>query len=187
MGSLRRVVPLLVAGTVVGCYSSGAGGQAAIDAGIDGGRAPDAELPRCVDLVAGSGCSSFSCPGDTKCHVFCATPLSWDDARAACQSMGGEMATVESPTEQTCLAAILAAETVGWVGLHQDPTSGFTDTDWTWVTGRPAAIDWEMLEPNDAGNTLDYEDHEEDCGVLRNGRIFDYGCDELHGFFCDGG
>lgn len=84
--------------------------------------------------------------------------LSWTDARAACQEMGGHLATITSAVEQKAienyLAGIDTPKEAYWLGATDEAEEG----TWTWVTGEVWSFqNWAPQEPNnDFSGTEDY-------------------------------
>lgn len=89
------------------------------------------------------------------------TGRTWEQARAACQRMGGELASVHSSEEQACVTGVLqraAAPGVGaWMGLSEAQQEGA----WRWSDGSSSQYSqWLQGEPNnDSGGPTD-------CGHL---------------------
>jgi C-type mannose receptor len=79
-----------------------------------------------------------------------ATGRTWDEARARCRELGGELASIHSSEERACAEAVLrevGAPPVGaWIGLHEVEREG----DWRWSDGSAASfVPWLAGEPND--------------------------------------
>lgn len=84
-------------------------------------------------------------------------PLSWTDAEAYCEKMGGHLATITSRKEQEAVASLLPMVKGGesfWLGATDVDREG----KWTWVTGEPFRYtNWGDRQP-DMGfwNSEDY-------------------------------
>lgn len=174
-------VPLLDAGRDTG---------PALDGGQDGG-APDT----CVGLEACNGldddcnglvddgdpcpgCMTFTNAGRT--YQLCATTRTWTAARAACMTMGYDLAIIENATEQSFVAPLATrggfggAGTGVWIGLAGDPSGTFT-----WVNGTaPTYTAWATGEPNLPSS----------CVRLRSvvsGQWADTDCTASNGYLCE--
>lgn len=83
--------------------------------------------------------------------------LSWDEAKAYCESLGGHLATVTSAEEDAALYSYLARN--GGQNCYLGGTDAQTEGVWKWVTGeRWNYANWEKTEPNgkNAQNWLGY-------------------------------
>ncbi len=87
--------------------------------------------------------------------------LSWDEARALAESMGGHLATITSAEENAFLADLVATYGTGnleryWLGGYQtDPGTDVCEpaSCWAWVTGEEWVYEnWEVDEPNNGVN-----------------------------------
>gem|GEM_PF-1119184 len=72
--------------------------------------------------------------------------ISWTQARAMCQSLGGHLVTITSAEEQAFIESTFPG-TTGWIGGYGD------NNGWSWVTGEPFGgyTHWKSGEPNDQG------------------------------------
>ena len=72
--------------------------------------------------------------------------ITWTEARAYCQSMGGHLVTITSAEEQAFIESTFPG-TTGWIGAYGD------NGGWSWVTGEPFGgyTHWKSGEPNDQG------------------------------------
>lgn len=71
--------------------------------------------------------------------------LSWNEAKDACEDLGGHLATITSTQEQAFLSDYVyeAGKYCYWLGGHK------TDDGWQWVTGEEMNYtNWSMGEPN---------------------------------------
>jgi hypothetical protein len=85
----------------------------------------------------------------------------WEQARAFCRGMGGELASIHSDADMACAIRIVAPSGNlphgAWIGLHEEQEEG----NWRWSDGTPVNfIAWMKGEPsNDSGGP-------HDCGHL---------------------
>lgn len=79
--------------------------------------------------------------------------VTWDAAKAACESMGGHLVTIESADELSQVYDIIAGSSLhaAWIGLSREGGS------WTWVTGEGATFtNWAPDKPSsDGGNYVE--------------------------------
>jgi flagellin len=80
--------------------------------------------------------------------------ITWTDAKAAAEAMGGHLATITSSTEQNSIVNQLGSLTTNaWIGATDENTEGTFE----WVTGETFDYsNWALGEPNDAGAGEDY-------------------------------
>jgi Lectin C-type domain. len=131
----------------------------------------------CVNYTA-LGCSHIAPPSQFHVH-FSGSTVTWAQARAACQSHGGDLASIHSQAENDAAHALLleaqsrdASLMYVYFGLH-DRTE-----DLAFVWSDTTAVDytnWESSEPN-------HGDNNEDCaGFLLDAHFqdmwVDYPCD----------
>jgi len=101
------------------------------------------------------------------------TDISWAEAKAACESEGGHLATLTSPAEDAFVWQI-ASSPACWVVVNQPGWSGAkgpwlglrqasgaaTSQGWSWVTGEPFVWSHPSFDPNDGcsidENALNY-------------------------------
>lgn len=81
------------------------------------------------------------------------TSITWQEARAAAEAMGGYLVTITSQAEQDFIVANFPEVLSGrwWIGAYQTPPVPETDpaADWHWVTGEPwGYTNWYPGEPN---------------------------------------
>jgi len=103
--------------------------------------------------------------------------LSWSDARAACNSMGGHLVTITSQGEQDAVAALKMKGNRNsyWIGL-----SGKKDTGFKWVDGEQINYNaWDNGQPDNWNNV-------EDAGIMWNtGAWNDMASGSLLGYICE--
>lgn len=68
--------------------------------------------------------------------------ITWTEARAMCQSLGGHLVTINSAEEQAFIESQYPG-TTGWIGAYGD------ENGWSWVTGENwSYTNWAQNEPN---------------------------------------
>ncbi len=73
--------------------------------------------------------------------------ISWTQARAMCQSMGGHLVTITSAEEQAFIESTFPG-TTGWIGAYGD------ESGWSWVTGEQwSYTHWSPENPDNAAGT----------------------------------
>ena len=82
------------------------------------------------------------------------TPKIWSDAKAACSSLGGYLATINNAAENTWVANLAPFV---WIGGTDEAQEG----NWKWINGETwSYTNWNAGEPNNSGNedylTLEY-------------------------------
>lgn len=102
--------------------------------------------------------------------------LTWEQARAHCESLGGHLAAITSQAEQNFIASLLTnSQGTYWLGGYAD-ASGW----WHWVTDEPFEKQYQNFaegQPDGAGGYL---------MILESGRWDDVRSDEnTSGFICE--
>eukprot|EP00058_Branchiostoma_floridae_P019226 XP_002604716.1 hypothetical protein BRAFLDRAFT_80311 [Branchiostoma floridae] len=134
------------------------------------------------------GWTSHVCPPDWEdnplndfCYQFHTGSFrTWHDARAVCQANGGDLVSINTPSESAYITGRVSLVTnmaTMWIGAHDQTTEG----GWSWVDGSPFTfLNWGGGEPNNAGNGG------EDCTeiAVTNGNWNDLNCDNLRGYIC---
>ena len=84
--------------------------------------------------------------GGHRYEYYDGADITWTEARAYCQSMGGHLVTITSAEEQAFIESTFPG-TTGWIGAYGD------NGGWSWVTGEPFGgyTNWKSGEPNDQG------------------------------------
>ena len=78
--------------------------------------------------------------------------VSWHEAKARCEEMGGYLACVTTRMESRFITGLGAGQTL-WLGGTDEAREG----TWTWVSGEPFVTDeWALNQPNAAGDAEDY-------------------------------
>jgi hypothetical protein len=157
-GGVRRCLVLLFA-VVAACTNDFDPFTPRSDASTDGGPR-DAQAG---DAPVGDGASGRFFVSDP--------PVSWDQARIACEQAGAHLATITSNPEQV-EAAQVGPTRDRWIGLRK------TTTQFEWVTGEPVGYTaWGAGEPNEAGTP---------CARMRtDGTWSDRACGELYPALCE--
>ncbi len=96
------------------------------------------------------------------CYVPVLVPggITWDNAKAAAESVGGYLATVTSAGENDFVYSLVSGNSAfwntkygPWLGGYQPEGSPEPNGGWTWVTGEPwSYTNWESGEPNNFAN-----------------------------------
>lgn len=160
------------------------------DAGALDAAMADATTP--VDAGGGSYTEENppTMPPDSGCTVgvynghgywFCEDNLDWDEARAACMAIGGDLLSINDEAEQTYVAERIDAigGTQWLVGLNQKNASGQgVDGTWQWVDGSDPAAgynNWGSGEP-DSG----------DCAIMNSSGVWqDFSCGNGENWVCE--
>jgi len=94
------------------------------------------------------------CPCDlhalsTGTYLWCATPQSWSNGRTLCQSLGGDLVSLETSAETNAVWGAFRA--IFWAGGTDSGAEGV----WVWVSGAPVCAPcscltcgWRAGEPN---------------------------------------
>ena len=109
----------------------------------------DCDDPDCVNH---SNCQSQSqgfiqFAGNGHYYKIIETKMTWTDAKAYCESIGGYLATITSQAEQDFISTSLSAEYGLWIGGTDQNTEGA----WEWVTGENwSYTNWSPGEPSNS-------------------------------------
>ena len=89
--------------------------------------------------------------------------ITWNEARALAEAMGGHLATITSAAENDFVASMVRDYGFGnreryWLGGYQTDLNNEPDGSWAWVTGETwDYTNWEVGEPNNGvGGTQHY-------------------------------
>ena len=76
--------------------------------------------------------------------------MTWQDAQAYCEDIGGHLVTITSQAEQDFVYTSLVEKYgVAMIGLNDAASEG----TWEWVTGEPFSYaNWDGGEPNNQGD-----------------------------------
>jgi len=79
--------------------------------------------------------------------------MSWEEARAKCQDLDADLASITSQETNTFLTSLISAPT--WVGGYKDQNM-FWSQQWKWSDGSDWSYEnWNNGEPNNIGGTED--------------------------------
>ena len=81
--------------------------------------------------------------------------LSWAEAQAYCEQLGGYLATINSKAEMDFVVEMLGSATKGlyWLGMYRENAN----SNWRWVTGEAVNYtNWAEGEPNNISNQEHY-------------------------------
>ena len=145
------------------------------------------------NLVDGDGCAS-NCqdcdgdnqlvwPGNDHCYTRHDDKLVWTEARAACETFGGHLATFSTPGEYEAASALVREAEPIAIGL----TDGLVEGTFLWVTGEPFVFSyWSKGNPDNTGGTVDPPTPGEDCVAIDLAKAGwnDFTC-EAHEFLCE--
>ncbi|CAL4067663.1 unnamed protein product, partial [Meganyctiphanes norvegica] len=159
-------------GTCVSLSRNCAGTLTAIAGGCSGPNKCKCCLPPCP-----TDCPTGFTQVDTQCLSFQTSALTWANAQAACQRLGGRLAKAK---DATALATYINANYAGqnfWLGASDSHTEG----EWLWTSGGTVSNIWMSGEPNNAGSG-------EDCmmywGATVTGYI-DEPCSDSASYICE--
>ena len=134
--------------------------------------AGDGCSPTCAREIACTGAGSFQDPVTAHCYRYSAAGADWANAKAACETMGGYLASISSVEENQLIRQNITA--TAWIGAWQ----GGLDSSVIWEA--PALWCqslWRNGEPN--SNT-------EDCVELHtDGTWNDGGCGNQRPYVCE--
>lgn len=120
------------------------------------------------------------------------TPMTWDEAKTYCESLGGHLATITSEEENNFIKGLISSGTKNayWLGALEDKEEG----SWKWITGEPFEYtDWGPGEPNNLRGesyleilvqTGGYQNKWNDCASKPDSGIYDL---SNHGLVCEWG
>jgi hypothetical protein len=108
------------------------------------------------------------------CYRFFGSTVTWDAARASCQTFNADLVSLGS-AEENAFAVTLAAGNVFYAGFNDLNSEG----TWVWSDGSPNSYtNWGASEPNNSGN--------EDClHVYVDGRWNDITCGTAQTYLCE--
>lgn len=112
--------------------------------------------------------------------ALCAANLTNDEARAACQAQGGDLATLEKPAValELIAGAPAVAQWPGWrIGLGDDASEG----TFVWITGAELSFSmWGQSQPDQSGG-------DEDCVevLFPDGIWNDVACAQPRPYICE--
>merc|ERR1712212_536317 len=118
----------------------------------------------------------------TKVFIAVDERKTWEQARAVCNDMGGDLATIRTIAEQNYVMQFASTLTAGgeiWIGAQRDSSDV-----WRWVTGDKVSKDIKFKV--DYG-TLDKLPSSEKCFAIHNDNVKGFcsaGCKESLPFIC---
>lgn len=112
---------------------------------------PPVDLPEDAVLWEGNGhyYKVFSGPNSEY------PQLTWEEAKLACEQLGGHLVTITSSEEQDFIESLDSTTCIGewsvWIGLSRPEGTG----PWTWITGEPYEYThWANTEPSGDGSCV---------------------------------
>uniref|UniRef100_A0A3Q1C4T7 C-type lectin domain-containing protein n=1 Tax=Amphiprion ocellaris TaxID=80972 RepID=A0A3Q1C4T7_AMPOC len=113
------------------------------------------------------------------CYKVVETPATWDDAEAACQQEGGNLASIDMSYDQFIRNMNYTKYHNIWIGLTRDSSFG-----WAWSDNMPVGfLNWAPGEPSAAFHPGDVA--EENCvEMYHDGNWNDNNCLQKRGFAC---
>ena len=112
---------------------------------------PPVDLPEDAVLWEGNGhyYKVFSGPNSEY------PQLTWEEAKLACEQLGGHLVTITSSEEQDFIESLDSTTCIGewsvWIGLSRPEGTG----PWTWITGEPYEYThWANNEPSGDGSCI---------------------------------
>lgn len=112
---------------------------------------PPVDLPEDAVLWEGNGhyYKVFSGPNSEY------PQLTWEEAKLACEQLGGHLVTITSSEEQDFIESLDSTTCIGewsvWIGLSRPEGTG----PWTWITGEPYEYThWDNNEPSGDGSCV---------------------------------
>ncbi|MCD8004031.1 MAG: hypothetical protein LUG88_09030 [Clostridia bacterium] len=88
-------------------------------------------------------------------HYYCVFDdnVTWTEAEALCESLGGYLATITSEEEQEFIYEYSSGQNL-WIGGYREDD----ETVWMWVTGETwSYTNWDSGEPNNSSNVISNE------------------------------
>jgi type II secretory pathway pseudopilin PulG len=110
-------------------------------------------------------------------YYFISDLVSWTEARARAEALGGHLVTFSSAAENSYVSSRFPQ--TSWIGL----TDERIEDNWEWVTGEPYSYSsWSPLEPNNFQWTPAGQDYALTNWASGSGRWDDQSNDGRHGF-----
>lgn len=149
-------VKVLVDGKVIDEYDDNTRLRAAGHIALP--RSPNGKVSfRKIEVMEFSSDATKQIPGDARTfnghsYKFFPEQLSWKEAKARCEAMGGRLAMVESLEENNFVSGLVAAagKVDAWIGATDEGSEG----QWRWVDGHLMTwTNWfkEQSQPNNKG------------------------------------
>ncbi len=145
--------------------SSGAGGEAMTPDDSSAGSTSEGGAPGVPE--------NLDCRTEESYLICAHSSVGWAQARAYCQSQGGDLVKIDDDTEDATLTELLTETGSAWIGANDIETEG----EFVWPDGSSVSsgeTSWATDQPNDNA------DGGEDCAVLHSGsgEWNDVNCDE---------
>jgi len=86
------------------------------------------------------------------------TSLTWHEAKAYCESLGGHLVTINSVDEQNFIETLLsdAQRNHYWIGATDEASEG----NWRWITGEPWGYsNWDVGQPDNENDRTEHYAH----------------------------
>lgn len=143
------------------------------DGGVDEGSPSNPACEDCVFIQSDDGEAYFA---------LCTGPLSWPDARIACERFGPEadLAMLDNDNDQTALLAVTTVDS--WIGISDEAEEG----RWVWIDGSTSIVNgnklaydgWDAAQPE--GGSV------ENCAEMDPGKDgwADSECDAAQEYIC---
>ncbi|HSD91110.1 MAG TPA: C-type lectin domain-containing protein [Kofleriaceae bacterium] len=147
-------------GAQLGDGNDGADASSGTDAKIYRDAAVDSPP---IGRACTGGTAAMTAP-DGSCFVFVSTPVTYLQARAACQAMTAHLAYLKTAALDTAAEALIGAANT-WIGANDMATEG----TFVWDDGSALVFtNWHTGEPNSGGTGATYQ---EDCVIIAGARV----------------
>ena len=104
-----------------------------------------------ADSTSACGCNVEYYGSTTDPYLFCTSGQSWNDASAACQSLGYHLVSIADDAENTWVDN--TADTYSTSKWHIGFTDQWSEGTWVWSDGSPVTYtNWQSGEPNGGTN-----------------------------------
>lgn len=118
----------------------------------------------------------------SKCCQYFDKPKSWSDASESCQSIGGELATINTRQENEFLGDMLQTAAGGWIGLND--RNDENTYIWNFKSSkRPSFYTWGAGEPSNYNRACNIEN----CVAMKmsNSDWLDIVCESFNSYVCE--
>jgi hypothetical protein len=106
--------------------------------------------------------------------LFAISSSNWASVNSTCQTAGGHLAVINTPTENTTAVNVCPGSNSCWIGYTDQASEG----SWVWTGDFSSYTNWNTGEPNNSGN--------QDCAqLMSNGRWDDDGCSSSKTGLCE--
>ena len=101
-------------------------------------------------------CEKIGAADDADTFLMCTQTLTWAEARAECQALGADLASIHSSAEQAVVEAAVIGQQAAWIGLNDLAVEGVFE----WCDGTDVDYEhWWDVAPDDWLG-------KEDCGTV---------------------